>query len=356
MTSRRPARLPALALATLMALTAGAAPALACTRLVYPGPEGNVVTARSMDWKDDIPTNLWILPRGIARDGKAGPNSIRWTARYGSLIATGYDIATVDGVNEKGLAANVLWLTESEYPPFDGTKPGLAISLWGQYVLDNFASVAEAVAALRTEPFTVVTADLPDGSRLATLHMAISDGSGDSAVIEYIAGRQVIYHGRQYQVMTNSPSYDQQLALSSYWRDIGGLTFLPGTNRAADRFARAAFYVNALPKEADPDIAVASTFSVIRNVSVPYGLNTPDQPFVSSTRWRSVIDHRRGLYFFESALTPNTFWVSLGQIDFSGETGRVRKLDLGPNQVHTYAGNATGAFRDSPPFTFMGVH
>ena len=38
--------------------------------------------------------------------------------------------------------------------------------------------------------------------------------------------------------MTNSPSYDQQLAINTYWKDVGGLKFLPGTSRAADRFAR----------------------------------------------------------------------------------------------------------------------
>lgn len=48
-----------------------------------------------------------------------------------------------------------------------------------------------------------------------------------------------MHHGMQYQVMTNSPSYDQQLALNAYWESLGGLTFLPGINRAADRFARA---------------------------------------------------------------------------------------------------------------------
>jgi hypothetical protein len=38
--------------------------------------------------------------------------------------------------------------------------------------------------------------------------------------------------------MTNSPTFDKQLALNQYWKDIGGRVFLPGTNRAADRFAR----------------------------------------------------------------------------------------------------------------------
>jgi choloylglycine hydrolase len=35
----------------------------ACTRVVYKGPNGTILTARSMDWKEDILTNLWIFPR-----------------------------------------------------------------------------------------------------------------------------------------------------------------------------------------------------------------------------------------------------------------------------------------------------
>ena len=86
--------------------------------------------------------------------------------------------------------------------------------------------------------------------------------------------------------MTNSPVFEEQLALSAYWTQIGGRIMLPGTDRPSDRFARAAFYVNAIPKSDDPNLALASVFSVIRNVSVPYGLTTPEAPKVSSTRSR----------------------------------------------------------------------
>ncbi len=330
--------------------------AMGCTRLVYLGTNGNVITARSMDWKDDILTNLWILPRGIARSGEAGANSIKWTSKYGSLIASGYDVSTTDGVNEKGLEANLLWLVESEYPKFEaGSKPGLTIAAWAQYMLDNFATVEETVAALEKEPFTVVTDNIPGENRLTTVHLSLSDTSGDSAIVEYIHGKQVIHHGRQYQVMTNSPIFEQQLALNAYWKQVGGTVMLPGTNRASDRFARASFYVNAIPKEESPNIALASVFSVIRNASVPYGLNTPEEPNISSTRWRSVFDHKRQLYFFESALTPNTFWVDLKAIDFSEKTGKVKKLDLGHNQDHTYSGDATSSFGETIPFRFLGL-
>lgn len=330
--------------------------AWACTRVVYHGAAGQVITARSMDWKSDITSNLWVLPRGMQRSGEAGRNSLRWTSRYGSLVTSGYDVSTTDGVNEAGLHANLLWLAESEYPRFDAnSKPGLTIAAWAQYVLDNFASVAEAVAALQLEPFTLVTDNVPGENRLTTLHLSMSDASGDSAIVEYIGGRQVIHHSRSYQVMTNSPHFEQQLALNAYWQQIGGTTMLPGTNRAADRFARAAFYVNAVPKDPDPNKALASVFSVIRNVSVPYGISTPNEPNISSTRWRTVFDHQRQLYFFESALTPNTFWVDLKALDFSAERGKVLKLDLGPNQDHPYAGNATRAFQPAEPFRFLGL-
>ncbi|WP_334157506.1 linear amide C-N hydrolase [Oryzomicrobium sp.] len=327
----------------------------ACTRFIYRGADDQVITARSMDWKSDVATNLWVFPRGMKRSGEAGPSSIRWTSKYGSVIASGYDISTTDGMNEAGLVANVLWLVESSYPTFDGKRSGLSLAAWAQYALDNFATVQEAVDILTKEPFTIVTSQVPGEDRLATLHLSLSDASGDSAIVEYIDGKQVIHHSRDYQVMTNSPTFEQQLALNQYWRQIGGTVMLPGTNRAADRFARASFYVNAIPKTPDPVQTIASAFSVIRNVSVPFGITTPDQPNISSTRWRTVADHKRKLYFFESVLTPNVFWVDLARLDFSAKSGKVMKLDLGPNQTHVYAGMANAQFKEAAPFRFLGI-
>jgi len=63
--------------------------------------------------------------------------------------------------------------------------------------------VAGAVAALRQEPFRLVSMKLPNGAG-AQLHLAISDPTGDSALFEYLDGKLLIHHGRQYQVMTNS--------------------------------------------------------------------------------------------------------------------------------------------------------
>ncbi len=329
--------------------------AQACTRFVYHGAGDEIITARSMDWKTDVGTNLWVFPRGMQRSGEAGPNSIQWTSQYGSVIASGYDISTTDGMNEAGLVANVLWLVESSYPEYDGTTPGLSIAAWAQYVLDNFATVQAAVDVLRKQPFTLVTDNVPGEKRLATLHLSLSDASGDSAIIEYIEGKQVIHHSPDYQVMTNSPIFEKQIAMEEYWKQIGGTVMLPGTNRAADRYARAMFYVNAIPKSTNEIESIASVFSVIRNVSVPYGLTTPDQPNISSTRWRTVADQKRKRYFFESALTPNIFWIDLEKLDLSEKTGKVLTLDLGPDQANIYSGMANAQLKQAEPFKFLGL-
>lgn len=305
-----------------------------------------------MDWKVDLATDLWAFPRGMARSGQAGANSVQWTSRYASVTASAYNVCTTDGLNEAGLSANLLWLAESEYPAYDGSRPGLSVAAWAQYVLDNFGTVAEAVATLSTEPFAVVTDGVPGEDRLATLHLSISDATGDSAIVEYIGGKQVIHHHRDYQVMTNSPIFDQQLAINAYWEQLGGTVMLPGTNRAADRFARASFYVNAIPKVEDPIVALASVLSVVRNVSVPFGISTPDEPNISSTRWRTVAHHTRRLYLFESALTPNVFWVDLAKLDLAEGTD-TRKLDLTGGTA--LAGESSAHFVAAEPFTFLGL-
>src|SRR5271166_1421971 len=215
----------ALVLVACLVLTS--LPADACTRCVYIGPNNTVIVARSMDWAEDPGTNLYCFPRGMKRDGAAGTRSKTWISKYGTVVCSFYEVATVDGMNEKGLVANVLYLVESDYGKPDGKKPTLSIAAWAQYVLDNYANVAEAVVALRKEPFVIIAPVLPNG-RAGHGHLSLSDPTGDSAIFEYVKGKLVIHHARRYQVMTNSPTFDQQLALNAYWEQIGGLTMLPG--------------------------------------------------------------------------------------------------------------------------------
>ncbi|CUS49197.1 MAG: choloylglycine hydrolase [Idiomarinaceae bacterium HL-53] len=326
----------------------------ACTRVMYKGPDNIILTGRSMDFSMPIPANLWVMPRGMQRSGEVGPNSIHWTSKYGSLVVSSWDIASSDGMNEKGLVANMLWLVESEYAEFDprGSTPGLSISLWAQFVLDNFATVAEAVAALSQERFVVVTDVIPGTNKMTTIHLSVSDATGDSAIFEYIDGKLVIHHDPSYIVMTNDPPYEQQLAIKDYWSGIAGNQFLPGTVKSPDRFARAHYYIQNIPQTSDPLVASASVMSVVRNVSVPYGYQIEGYPNLSSTQWRVVADQTNMRYIFETATTPNTFWVDLKELDFS-ESAPARVLRADRGQV--YAGETSSQFTPAEPFKFQGL-
>ena len=182
-----------IALISSLAILAAQTPVAACTRAVYVANDGTILTGRSMDWGEDMFSNMWVLPRGMKRDGMGGKNTVTWESKYGSLIVSGYDIGTCDGMNEKGLVVNMLALVESDYgKPAEGGKV-ICMSTWAQYLLDNHATVAETVADLRKEEFRVQTIVLPTG-RPANMHLAISDSTGDSAIFEYVNGKLVIHN------------------------------------------------------------------------------------------------------------------------------------------------------------------
>ena len=336
-------------------------PIAACTRTLFVGDDGIVLTGRNMDWAEDMGSNLWVFPAGLKRDGASGGNSIQWTSLYGSVIVSGYEAGTADGLNEKGLAANMLYLADSDYGQPAAGQPLLTIAAWPQYVLDNYATVAEAVAGLAKEPFSILAPTLPNGSK-ARLHLSISDASGDSAIFEYVDGKLAIHHGKQYVVMTNEPIYEKQLAMNEYWEAIGGLKFLPGTISPADRFARASFLLGAIPQKADPSYikgvpdqsfahqAVASVLGLQRAVSVPLGVAVPDQPNVSSTIWRTVSDQTNLIYYFDSATRPNTFWVSLANLDLK-PGAPAKKLTIQGGEV--FSGEVSAKFTDAEPFKFL---
>ena len=231
----------------------------------------------------------------------------------------------------------------------DDKRPTLPNSAWVQYVLDNYATTAEAVEALRKEEFRMVPIQAPTGEP-GTVHLSISDASGDSAIFEYIDGKLTIHHGKQYQVMTNSPTFDRQQPLVDYWKEIGGSTFLPGTNRATDRFARLSYYVNEAKQSDDPREAVATVFSLMRNVSVPIGIKIPGKPNIADTLWLTVSDQKNKVYYYQSTNSPSIVWAKMGELDFKEGSG-ARRLQLDGNP--DVAGNQTANFKPAEVFKFM---
>ena len=322
-----------------------ALPSAACTRILWNDNGFAVMVGRTMDWPESTEPVLTVFPKGVARDGgMAGPervvadNPARWTSRYGSLVTTVYGIGTADGINEAGLAAHMLYLNATDFGPRDPAKPGIHAGLWAQYVLDNAATVTEALALLEGIQIAPVEAN----GHKANVHLAMEDASGDSAIIEYIDGKPVVHHGRQYAIMTNDPRYDEQLAL------LASLDFskpasdmpLPGNVNAVDRFQRAAYYLALLPEPTSEREAAAGILAIARNVSVPFG--APYKGFgIYNTEYRTAANLTARRYYFELTTSPSVVWVDLAKLDFAA--GRP-VLALDPDDP-ALAGDVSAAFR-----------
>lgn len=207
-------------------------PVRACSRVTYNAQvDDRFAIGRSMDFVTSTNSSIFIFPAGLNRSGSVADNSLTWTSNYGSMVATMYDKVSIDGMNTEGLTGSLLYLGVSDYGARNTSRPGLAIGFWLQYFLDQYSTVADAVADLGKIDMQVVTAAMVPGVS-STGHLSLSDKSGDNAVIEYVDGRLVVHHGTQYQVMTNDPTFEEQLALNAYWEPIANFS-LPGTSSPA---------------------------------------------------------------------------------------------------------------------------
>lgn len=349
-----------------------------CTRILYVdgqlnpliydpnAPSPNVVTGRNMDWATPLETEIWAFPANMKRQGGTYDLPFKWTSKYGSVIASALNGATTDGINTQGLVANLLFLAESEYDrePENPPLPTMSTAAWTQYVLDSFATVKEAVEAMKSEKFQMNAPSIPGSDKKSTLHLSISDATGDSAIFEYVKGKLTIHHGKDYIVMTNSPTYEKQLAINEYWKNKNGMIVLPGTNNASDRFARCSFYLSAVPRDRvnDARTAIATTFSIIRNASVPIGIADPEKPNLASTLWSTVSDHKNLVYYYANTRSASVCWIDLKDLNLDEGSG-VRKIDMLEELKHPegteiiekweLGGNLTKEFVPADPFEFL---
>ena len=315
----------------------------ACT-VIYWNKIPDKLIGRNMDWYANVETEFWVLPRGIKRDGMVGKNSMKWESKYGSTIV--FFEAPIDGMNEKGLTGHVLWLGEADFGKRNEKTQGMALGFWLQYYLDNFATVKEAVDFTKKTNFQLVDTEFE--GRKVGVHLYLADESGDIAVIEYVNGKPVIYHGKEYVVMTNSPTYDKQIENLEQYKVFGGSKELPGSSEAADRFVRAMYYLENLPLPTDYEDGIAKIFSVTRNVSQPFRINNnPDRPDSSTTRWRSVIDITNKIYYFEATNSPNLVWLDMKKVNYE-KGSDLMKVRIQPNDN---IGNITAKLQKTEMYT-----
>lgn len=289
-----------------------------------------MLTAHVFDFCMDTPVDIAISPRGMKETGHIiDGSSIKWTSKYGSITVREHFsesiVAIPLGINEKGLAVHLLYLSSAEFPRYDPKKPGVNLFDFTKYILDNYASVEEVVsnfAKIQIANYPIII----DGMKAKfPAHFAFDDATGDYAVIEYIDGKIKIYHGKQFGVMTNEPHYDLQLKnLAKYKAESTqyNANNLPGGAYSSNRFIRAYYYDSNLPTVPDKNrTSVSYMFSLIQGVSSPYFANYPQKCGFDNTglakedtlpsKWSAVLDHQNRIMYFHENSKLNTITISL---------------------------------------------
>lgn len=288
-----------------------------CSRVFLSGGPGVCVACRSVDWYVSDEPVLWALPSGLERDGGAVDGALTWTSRHPSVVLSGWDALTSEGVNGAGLAAHVLLLEASAWEAPDA-RPAVGNLMWAQWVLDTCATVDEVLEAMRH----VRLADVPVRGMSLGVHLAVEDRHGAAAVIEVLADGVAIHEGRDARVVTNDPPLSQQLEGLAAFRAFGGHRDLPGDVDAISRFVRGTYFLDHLPEPDGADQALAGVVGVVRSMSVPFG--APSEPFGTyPTWWLSATDLANGRLIFQSTLSPFALWL-----DVDDAVARAR--DAGP--------------------------
>ncbi len=318
-------------------------PVLACSEIAIGSGTYNI-SARNFDFPL-VAAMAVIRPRGFHQQNESNTNSHAWTSKYGSVSfyiklpepktgPVGLDwsrMAGVDGLNEKGLKVGTYFLAESTFQPSDSRKT-IPVNMLMQFYLDNCQSVDEIVAAAQEGKQRVVSMLTEQGE--LKLHVYAHDATGDSVIIEYLAGKVVIHRRPVVRVLTNTP-YDEAIRVLKNYEDFGGKEAIPGGTESLDRFVRGAYYLKHVPVPSAPKEAVAYGFDTIQTVAVTPGF---DDRF---TQWSVVTDITSKKMYFRTAWNPQICFLDLNEVNFS-EGRPIRCLDFITRD--NLSGNVLAAF------------
>ena len=320
--------------------------AIACTDFRITAKDGTVLIARSMEFAANLNSNVRSQPRGktfttVTPNGKPG---MSWTSQYGYLYFDGMDVdAVIDGMNEKGLSIEALYLpgeTQYQTVPTGKDKQAIPYLLLGNWILGTFSTVEDVRKGI--ENAYVFAQKMPTlGDMIFPLHYVVYDKQGQSIVLEFVNGKMHIYTN-DVGILTNSPTYDWHVTnLQNYVnfspyapRPIvaGGMTFsgtgqgagsvgLPGDVSPPSRFVKVAFLKKNAYTVDDARGALNLAEHIINTVDIPMGTVRVKRQNASEqgdyTQWVILKDLTHNVLYYRSYHHLNLRRISMDKVDFS---------------------------------------
>lgn len=360
---------PLVTAALLLALLVPVRPADACTSIRMKTTDGLVFYARTMEYGQDLGSNVVIIPKGAALVGTLPDGSskgLHFTAKYGFVGMNALGMNNVsDGMNEKGLVVGgLLFPGYAGYQPYSSSESASTIA---QFEMVNWLlSQCATVADVRRDIGKIRVCQGPSSLNGVTagtlpLHYTIHDATGASIVVEYTGGTVNIYDN-PLGVLTNSPDFPWMLTFLSNTVNLSavnvpaldlpgyvvrqtgqgsGMLGLPGDFTPPSRFVRmVALTQSALPATG-PDTGLALAMTIIGNVDIPKGAVREKDATGTEydvTQWTVAADTARGRYYYRTAGDKNWRYVDVAQaLAAAGSTIQTVAINVVPDYPNTTA-------------------
>lgn len=281
-----------------------------------------LLLAKSYDWivEDGL---LIVNKRHIAKQAMTIDHPMQWISKYGSIVFTqaGRELP-MGGMNEVGLAIELMWLDDTTYPIPD-TRSTVYELQWIQYQLDTASTIEEVLAS---DKFLRI-----DGNSKSLIHFILVDSKGKRAIIEFLDGKMIVYTDKEMQppVLTNN-TYQKSLHFLKEHQGFGGERTPKEGFASLDRFVRISTLLKEFSTSAN-DSSMTSAFRILSSIA-NFGETTEEVSFenmelLMRAKWNIVYDVSNKKIHFLTGSHQKVRTVQLNAFNFDGNT-EVQILDV----------------------------
>ncbi|MCB9254868.1 MAG: linear amide C-N hydrolase [Bdellovibrionaceae bacterium] len=281
----------------------------ACTTAAIP-QSLNKLMVKSYDWTQGHGMVV-VNKRNVGKKSlnfHPDATSAEWTSKYGSVTFNQHGREfPLGGMNEKGLAIEIMWLDSSKYPAAD-ERPTVNELQWIQYQLDNYESVKEMYEHrddLRVQPI------------YAKVHYLACDPTGTCSTFEYVDKKMVAKIGEEMAVPTlTNNTFEDSVSFLKEHKGFGGEKPIPQSEASLDRFVRASSLATAFDESTHKPVEYA--FEILDSVG-PTDYSKFHIVYETKTR---QMNFRTREYFHVKSIDTD-------KMDFACEGTKTQMLDMG---------------------------
>jgi len=297
-----------------------------CTGVRLKAVDGAIAYGRTMEFGQDMQSQLLIIPRNYALLGTTDKgNGLQWKSTYAVVGANALGLTEIlDGVNEKGLAGGLFYFPGyARFQDISSSNQAQSIAPWQlmTWILTTCTTVADVKKMLPT--LRVANTVLKQWGVVPPIHAIVHDATGKSVVIEYVDGTLHVYDN-PLGVITNSPTFDwhmtnvrnyvsisaknvQEITIDSIsfapFGQGSGMFGLPGDFTPPSRFIRAVAYSKTVTQPKNADDARDCVSHILNLFDIPKGAvceTTDGQKHCDFTQWTGISDLKNKRYYMRT--------------------------------------------------------